>query len=75
MQSERSTIYIELLDEGTECWRPVSAERLSEATYCIVDSVPEGESWLFKPGDVVRCKTRSFSNSIGLAAFELVSLD
>ena len=75
MQSERSTIYVELLDEGTDCWRPVSAERLSEDTYRIADTVPEEESWAFQPGEVVRCKERRFSDGGGLVAFESVSLD
>jgi hypothetical protein len=75
VQSERSTIYVELLDEGTNCWRPVAAERLSEDTYRIVDMVPEGESWLFQPGEVVRCKERLFHDASRLAAFESVILD
>ena len=75
VQYKRSTIYVELLDEGTNCWRPVSAERLSADTYRIVDTVPEGESWLFQPGEVVRCKERLFDDASGLAAFESVILD
>jgi hypothetical protein len=69
---ERVTIFVELLEEGTECWRPVSAERLSEDTYRIVDAVPEDEVWQFQPGEIVRCKPRVFSDGIGLTAFESV---
>jgi hypothetical protein len=60
------------LDEGVKCWRPVSAEHLFENTYRIVDSVPEGETWLFQRGDVVRCKQREFSDGSGLPACESV---
>ena len=75
MQSDRSTIYVELLGEGTKCWRPVSAEQLAEDTYRIVDTVPDDESWAFRPGQVVRCKGRLFSEASGLVAFESVNLD
>ena len=52
------TIYVELLDEGTKCWRPVSAEHISDDVYRVLDFVPEGEVWSFQPGDVVRCIER-----------------
>jgi len=38
------TIYVELLDEGTKCWRPVSAEHISDDVYRVLDFVPEGKS-------------------------------
>ena len=69
---ERVTILVELLDEGVKCWRPVSAEHLSENIYRIVDTVPEGETWLFQPGEVVRCEQREFSDGFGLTAYESV---
>jgi len=75
VRSEHSTVYVELLDEGTKCWRPVSAERLSEDTYRIEDTVPEGESWQFQPGEIVRCKERLFGDASGLAAFESANVD
>lgn len=68
-----STIYVELLDEGTDCWRPVSAERLSVGVYRIVGTKPEDEIWRFQPGDVVRCKERQFSEGSGLVAYEEVA--
>ena len=74
MEEERVTILVELLAEGVKCWRPVSAEHLSEDTYRIRDAVPEDETWLFLPGDIVRCKQRDFSDGTGLTAYELVSI-
>jgi len=73
VQEERVTILVALLDEGVECWRPVSAEHLSDDTYRILDTVPEGETWLFQPGEAVRCKEREFSDGTGLTAYESVS--
>ena len=70
---ERVTIYIELLDEGTDCWRPVAAERLSDDAYRIVDAMPEDETWRFQPGEVVRCKPREFSDGAALTAYESVN--
>ena len=55
--SERETIYVALLDEGIEVWRPVAAERLSRDRYLIVDQHydRDTERWQFEPG-VVRCR-------------------
>jgi hypothetical protein len=66
----RVTIFVELLDEGTRCWRPVSAERLSGDRYRILDAPPEDESWSFQAGEIVRCELRKFSDGSGLTAYE-----
>jgi hypothetical protein len=57
--SKRDTIYVALLDEGIDVWRPVEAERLSPDIYRIVDQGydPDIERWEFEPGTVVRCRT------------------
>lgn len=50
----RTTIYIELLEEGTRVWRPVEAERQPNDTFLIVEQeVPEDEQWQFLPGERV----------------------
>jgi hypothetical protein len=56
--SERDTIYVALLDEGIDVWRPVEAERPSPDRYLIVDQDydPGIERWEFEPGTVVRCR-------------------
>jgi hypothetical protein len=74
MPQEQRMIFIELLEEGIVCWRPVAAQRLSEDTYRIVDQVPEGEIWRFQPGEVVRCEERAFNDETGLTAFESLSV-
>jgi hypothetical protein len=74
MHEERVTIFVELLDEGVKCWRPVSAEHLFGDFYHIVDTVPEGESWLFQPGETVRCKQVWLDNGYCLTAYESVSV-
>ena len=51
-------IYVALLDEGVDVWRPVQAERLSGNTYRILNQPYDRsvEAWQFEPGDVVLCE-------------------
>jgi hypothetical protein len=64
------TIYIELLGEGTPCWRPVEAEELPDGSFRIIESIPEDEQWSFKPGDVVQCRRHQFQSGRGLVAYK-----
>jgi hypothetical protein len=55
------TIYVELLDEGVDVWRPVEAEPLGDDRYRLLakpDYDPELEAWAFLPGSVVGCRPR-----------------
>jgi len=63
-------IYIALLDEGVDVWRPVQAERLSGNTYRILNQPYDRsvESWQFEPGDVVLCEMVESSEGRILAA-------
>jgi hypothetical protein len=72
VDSGLTTIYVALLNEGTDCWRPVKAERVSEGLFHIADSRPEDEEWAFQPGQTVRCCERAFQNGKGLVAVELI---
>ena len=51
------TIYVYLLDENVDVWRPVEAEPVGDA-FRIVGEPPDDEKWEFQPGEVVRCETR-----------------
>jgi hypothetical protein len=45
---KRETIYVELLDEGVEVWRPVEAERRHDGLYRILSRPhDETEAWMF----------------------------
>ena len=73
---EKSQIYVALLDEGVDVWRPVDAERVQGDDYKLAGSVPDGEKWEFQPGDVVRCHERTFADGhTGLCAFARVEHD
>jgi len=64
-----ATIFVELIAEGTPCWRPVEAEELADGSFRLSGEIPEDEHWRFKPGDVVQCKRQEFQNGSGLIAY------
>jgi hypothetical protein len=55
-KDDSETIYVALLDEGVDVWRPVMARRLSDGTYLILeqDYDRSTETWQFEPGAVVK---------------------
>ena len=69
-----TTIYIYLMNEGTESWRPVNATQVGKNEFRVEGPVPEDEEWEFAPGSIVRCKQRKFESGIeALVAVELSS--
>ena len=69
-----ATIYMPLLDEGVDTWRPVEATALSNGTYRIDGVMPDYEEWAYPPGSLVRCEQKTFyGGESGLAAFEAVA--
>ena len=60
---EEETVYVYLLEEGTDVWRPVRAVRVQDNWHRIVsvNSDPDAEKWQFTTGDIVRCEMRSLS--------------
>ena len=67
---KKSEIYVSLLNEGINVWRPVSAEFISDNLYQILGEVPEGEEWQFQPGEIVECKEAELSESKRLVAYK-----
>ena len=55
-----TTIYLQLLNEGTLVYRPVMAEEIGDQLFKILskNNDPEDEKWQFKTGDVVKCESR-----------------
>ena len=51
-------VYVELLDEGVEVWRPVRAQELQGGLYLLAATAPEDEAWACPPGSRVRCERR-----------------
>ncbi len=67
---KEATIYVSLVGEGLNVLRSVKAEHVGRDFYRIVEPMPEGESWQFQPGQVVRCKKKNLSSGKGLVATE-----
>jgi hypothetical protein len=63
-------IHVELLNEGTACWRPVDARDLGRGRFQIVEAAPEGEEWAFLSGEIVECRQQEFQNGAGLVAYK-----
>ena len=62
-----AVVYVRLLDEGTDVWRPVRATALPDGTFRLLDLEPNGddpiaETWEFSPLTKVRCVTRKFAD-------------
>jgi len=70
--SVRIQIYVELLDEAVNVWRPVDAEHIDGDKFRIVSNNPDpdDEHWQFKTGEIVRCRPRKFADGAGLVAIE-----
>ncbi len=72
------TVYIELLEEGTDTWRPTQAEVLGNDLYKLLptaDYDPEDEVWKFLPGTIVRCEEKETDDGeVVLLAVEKLAL-
>jgi hypothetical protein len=72
--TKSSTIYVRLLDEGTDVFRPVSAKSLGGDIYELIAPAaydPEDEQWEFEPGSRVRVTTRHGNDGEYLVATSL----
>jgi len=71
---EVKEIYIKLLNEAVDVWRPAKAEHVKKNVYRILPQQysHETESWQFEPGDEVICKIIDSSDGKILAAISNV---
>jgi hypothetical protein len=65
-------VYVRLVDEGVDVWRPVRAVHEADDVYRIVSQPVEGERWEFPSGSRVRCRSQMLSDGDELVAFEAV---
>jgi hypothetical protein len=59
------TVYVRLLEEGTDVWRPAPAVELSDGVYQLGEPSgfdPSAELWEFPPHTRVRCTTKRFAD-------------
>jgi hypothetical protein len=67
----QETIFIRLLNEGTDVWRPAVATKIDENVYRIEmpdNYDPEDEEWEFKPNSIVCCETKILTDKKCLIA-------
>jgi hypothetical protein len=69
---DTQTIYVELLGEGVDVWRPVEATIEADGTFRLPDQAPTDEAWRFPPGSVVWCQRKMLSGGEALVASRLV---
>lgn len=70
---EIATVYVALLNEAVDTWRPVQARPVGQHLFRLVgvDADISDESWQFPAGAVVKCVPKAFGDgSVGLTAVE-----
>jgi len=55
-------IYVPLLNEGTDVWRPVEAEHVGDDRYRIIQEQSQDEDWPVARGDIVKCESHRFAD-------------
>ena len=71
-------IFMPLLDEGTDVWRPVPAWKIDRDTYIVLRPEwydADDENWEFPPGSTVVCETKTITDGTILAAVRSKQLD
>jgi hypothetical protein len=57
-----AVIYMPLLNEGTDAWRPINGTPLQGGVYMVEGPMPEDETWQFLPGTVIQIKWKKFAD-------------
>jgi len=67
-----TVVYVRLLEEGTDVWRPVRATALPDGTFELTEPEgydPQAELWEFPPHARVKCVAKNFADGAkGLVA-------
>lgn len=74
----RETIYVRLLEEGSVCYRPVSAIKVKNGLYQIEGHDiydPSDEIWEFEPGSLVYVEEKKLSEGVLLVAVSKQSIN
>jgi len=76
LDTEICTVYVRLLNEGTDVLRPVEATRMSNGAFKLLKPEhydAEDEEWEFEPDSIVLCELKLISGQLTLVAVELFS--
>ena len=60
--TRQPTVYVRLLDEDVDVWRPVPATFEGSDVYRLSEQQPDGERWEFRPGSRVHCKRQALAD-------------
>lgn len=74
--TEPEEVFVRLLDEGTDVWRPVPAVRDPSGGFRLLRADqydPATETWEYPPGSVVECEVRGEGQEQATFAIRLVS--
>jgi len=64
-----NTIYVRLLDEGTDVYRPVLSKLIDNNIYLIGQRQDNDERWEFEPNEIVEVEEHYFKDGVmGLIA-------
>lgn len=63
-----ASIYMPLVNEGTDVFRPVDATYIRVSVYRIEGEMPPGEEWIYLPGTAVQCERKELSTGEALVA-------
>ncbi len=69
--TNRTVVFVRLLDEGTVVFRPSPARHVGDAVYRLEappDYDQEDEAWEFPPGSLVLCEMREMDGGSALVA-------
>ena len=69
--STETTVYVQLVGEAVDAWRPVAATPEAAGVYRLSEEQPVAEIWAFPPGSRVRCERRPLSGGSELVAYAL----
>lgn len=56
------TVFMPLLNEGTDVWRPVEVTPHDGASYRVDGPMPPDEAWEFTPGSLIKCRWKKFGD-------------
>lgn len=63
-----TTIYMPLLGEGIDVYRPVEAMKIDDLGYMVTEPMPPEEEWAFPPGHILTCEERELADGRKLVA-------
>lgn len=69
--TDEALIFVELLDEDVDVWRPVMATIEGAGTFRLPTERLADETWAFAPGALVRCEARLLEGTEQLVAVAL----